>query len=576
MLDGSNAMTRLSSDSGESVMPYPDIVEYNEAIQHPNTAFIDPELKRGKVRETNLGLPLALSGGFALTYMVETQGRKLAVRCFHRQVPAAESKYAAIASKVNSVRNHYFVDFAYLPNGIKVKNGIYPIVRMDWVEGDTLGIYLDKNAERPEKIRKLRSEFQILAAYLERERIQHGDIQNGNVMISNGSVRLIDYDGMYVPGMQTGAGDELGHKHFQHPNRSSSDFGPKMDRFSFIAVDLSLMALIEDGALHKRFREGGETILFKANDFADPHNSEVFRLFLSKPSLKQPILSFTSICEASIDAVPTLADFLSGRNIPRPRTPKVATGLQQIPLVQKTVGYISPFDVVDAKDFQDALSKVGNRVELIGQIVAVKEGIGRRGRGRGKPFVFINFGDWKGDIAKVTIWSEGLSQLVESPSERWVGKWISVVGLIDPPYHGKHYGFHYTHVGITITDSNQINFLDEKEARFRLASIGGLQPKPDNKGILSRILGTKPPSAPATPVGPTPKSGVSGKSANTRVLEEIKRRQSGAVPSLTPTGTGHVTRSKPAPVQPQHSSGITPWLWIIVGLIILYLFVLRH
>ena len=555
-------------------MRYPDMVEYNEAIQHPSTAFIDPELKTGKISETNLGLPLALSGGFALTYTVETQGRKLAIRCFHRQVPEAERKYAAIAKKINSLQSHYFVDFAYLPNGIKVKNGVYPIVRMDWVEGDTLGISLDKNAEKPEKLRKLRLEFQSLAAYLEMEGIAHGDIQNGNVMISNGSVRLIDYDGMYVSGMQPRNGDELGHKHFQHPDREASDFGPKMDRFSFIAVDLSLMALIEDGALHRRFREGGETILFKANDFADPHNSEVFRLLLSNPSLNQHILNFTSVCEANINAVPTLGDFLTGKNIPKPKVPKVVAGPIQMPLAPKTVGYISPFDVVDATDFPTALRNVGNRVELIGQIVAVKEGIGRRGRGRGKPFVFINFGKWKGDIAKVTIWSEGLSQFFESPSERWVGRWISVVGLIDPPYLGKHYGFHYTHVGITIIDSNQINFLEEKEARFRLASIGGLQPQRDNKTILNGILGTKSSNAPSVFF---PKTGTAGKSANTRVLEEIKRRQTGAVPGLGSSGTGQATQSKPVPVQPKPSSGIPVWLWIVgLILLLLYLVLSRH
>ena len=98
----------------------------------------------------------------------------------------------------------------------------------------------------------------------------HGDIQNGNVMMASNGPRLIDYDGMFVPGMALGNGSEMGHKHFQHPRRSASDFGPKMDRFSFIALDLSLAAVIEDKTLHSRFRDGGETIIFTANDFADP------------------------------------------------------------------------------------------------------------------------------------------------------------------------------------------------------------------------------------------------------------------------------------------------------------------
>ena len=70
-------------------MPYPQIVEYHEAVQHPSQAFTDPELKQGAVAENNLGLPLVMSGGFALTYAVTTPRRKCAVPCFHREILVA-------------------------------------------------------------------------------------------------------------------------------------------------------------------------------------------------------------------------------------------------------------------------------------------------------------------------------------------------------------------------------------------------------------------------------------------------------------------------------------------------------
>ena len=50
----------------------------------------------------------------------------------------------------------------------------------------------------------------------------------------------------YVPSLPVGQGAELGHKHFQHPKRSAADFGPEMDRFSFIVIDLSLRAIAHD------------------------------------------------------------------------------------------------------------------------------------------------------------------------------------------------------------------------------------------------------------------------------------------------------------------------------------------
>src|SRR5215469_12457147 len=79
------AMTQHFSPTGENqpVTPYPQIVEYNEVIQHPATAFVDPELQQGRVKENTLGLPIVLSGGFALTYTITTPQRQLAVRCFH-------------------------------------------------------------------------------------------------------------------------------------------------------------------------------------------------------------------------------------------------------------------------------------------------------------------------------------------------------------------------------------------------------------------------------------------------------------------------------------------------------------
>src|ERR1700704_893194 len=302
-------------------MSYPQITEYHEAVQHPAQAFIDPDLKQGAVAENNLGLPLVMSGGFALTYAVTTPRRKCAVRCFHREIPAIQQKYDATSKKLRSLAIGCFVNFDFQQSGISVRQRVFPIVRMDWVEGDTLGIWLDKNFNNPRALDKARADFVAIARFLERKGIAHGDIQNGNVMVANGDIKLIDYDGMFVPGMRPGNGSETGHKHFQHPDRRVSSFGPGMDRFSFIALDLSLRALVADKSLYQKFREGGETIIFKANDFADPQNSEVFRRLLAMPKLKEQARGFAAICAAPLEAVPTLDEFLAGKNIPVAKAP---------------------------------------------------------------------------------------------------------------------------------------------------------------------------------------------------------------------------------------------------------------
>jgi hypothetical protein len=478
-------------------MSYPQITDYHEAIQHPAQAFIDPDLKQGAVAENNLGLPLVMSGGFALTYAVTTPRRKCAVRCFHREIPAIQQKYDATSKKLRSLAIGCFVDFDFQQSGISVRQRVFPIVRMDWVEGDTLGIWLDKNFNNPPALEKARTDFVAIARFLEREGIAHGDIQNGNVMVADGEIKLIDYDGMFVPGMHPGNGSETGHRHFQHPGRRVSNFGPGMDRFSFIALDLSLRALVEDRSIYSKFREGGETIIFKANDFADPQNSEIFRRLLAMPKLKGQARSFAAICEAPLAAVPTLDEFLSGRNIPAAKAPINATLASA---TKPAAAYIPAYPVVDALNFSAALQRVGDRVELIGRIVEIKPGSRKQGKGRSKRYVFINFGSWRGNIVKISIWSDGLARLKEQPSAKWIGRWVSVTGLMDVPYETKL----YKHLSITVQEEGQIQWLDDAQAGFRLASIAMALPPRDRGSTGAASLAS--PVAASPPAAAKPKT----------------------------------------------------------------------
>jgi hypothetical protein len=557
-------------------MPYPQMLEYNEAVQHPAHSFVDPELKQASIKENNLGLPVVMSGGFALTYTLTTARRKYAVRCFHREIPSIEQKYNAISKTLRSVEKGYFVDFDFQKSGIKVGKGIFPIVKMDWVEGDPLGIWLDKQYQDSIALDTARTDFLSIACFLEREGIAHGDIQNGNVMMSKGRIKLIDYDGMFVPGLPQGNGSEVGHKHFQHPDRRANDYGPTMDRFSFIALDLSLQAVIEDKSLYPRFRDGGETIVFKANDFADPENSEIFRLLLAKAKLRNHVQNFGAICEGALSAVPTLEEFIAGRNIPRTKTPISVTTITKV--APRPVGYISAFPVVDALNYSVALPRVGDKIELIGKIVEVKPGVGRYGRGRGMPYIFINFGPWRGNIVKISVWSEGLTKLKEKPSNVWVGRWVSVTGLLDPPYESKKYG--YSHLSITVEEDGQIQQLDEAQARFRLASIGKPTPLRNRDLVKDVVRGSGPSSRSATPTSTTSRPAAVTKGTQPSRNRDIvnKFKQGGQQTSPTPSATSSPVL-KQAAVQHRSQGAfdrIPVWLWVVGGIIVLLLLLGKH
>lgn len=105
-------------------MPYPSLEQYTEALQSSQIAILEPELKRGTLKTTGLGLPLALCGGFALTYSVEVNGKKFALRCFHKESRELEKRYAAIANRIKQLNSPYFLPFEFIPEGIRIQGKI--------------------------------------------------------------------------------------------------------------------------------------------------------------------------------------------------------------------------------------------------------------------------------------------------------------------------------------------------------------------------------------------------------------------------------------------------------------------
>ena len=89
---------------------------------------------------------------------------------------------------------------------------------------------------------------------------------------------MVDYDCMFVPGLEGLKSNEVGHKNYQHPKRSAKDFGPHLDNFSTWCIYLSLMALGSEPSLWKLLDAGEENLLFKKQDLESPTNSKTFRI----------------------------------------------------------------------------------------------------------------------------------------------------------------------------------------------------------------------------------------------------------------------------------------------------------
>lgn len=256
--------------------------QYVEALQFPAGAFLDEELAEGEVDSSALGLPRPISGNIASVFGVTTaDGQRYAVRCFVRAFDDQAHRYAAISHQLAAVSAAWKVPFEYIPEGIFVAGQILPIVKMAWAEGTALDNFVEANLWNGPVLAAAAHRFAAILEDLQRSGIAHGDLQHGNILVTaDGDLRLIDYDGMYVPALAGLPANELGHRNYRHPSRVLEEFGPWLDNFAGWVIFLSLATLSIDPLLWGRLDGGDERLLFREEDFVDPERSEAFQLML--------------------------------------------------------------------------------------------------------------------------------------------------------------------------------------------------------------------------------------------------------------------------------------------------------
>ncbi len=258
-------------------MPWPSGQDFQTAIQHPTSAFGDADLRAGTPELTNLGLPKPRAGNFAVVYKIGCKDADYAVRFFQRDLPDREQRYAAISAFLAQAKLPYTVSFVYEQQGVRVNGALYPMIRMEWVKGESLTTYVGRNLRNPNALLALAQQWVEMTKTLAAAGMAHGDLQHGNVLVMpDGSIKLIDYDGLFVPALAGKPSDELGQRNYQHPLRTANDFGPNLDHFSEWVIYVSLVALTLDPSLWERVHGGDECLLFRKADFEAPDQSAAF------------------------------------------------------------------------------------------------------------------------------------------------------------------------------------------------------------------------------------------------------------------------------------------------------------
>lgn len=290
-------------------MAWPTPQDYNEAVQNPRLVFADGDLQSGRPDLTPLGLPRPITGGFASVYRLQCPHATWAVRCFLRQFDDQQQRYAAISEHLARVRLPYTVGFTFLRQGIRVHGQWYPILKMEWVQGEPLNAFIEKHLGRPNTLLSFAGRWVQMMKTLQQASVAHGDLQHGNVfVVGDGDLRFIDYDGMYVPALSGQASHEVGHRNYQHPLRTESDFGPYLDNFSAWVIYLSLIALTVDARLWQRFDGGDESLLFRRKDFERPEGSDAFHALDNCPDdrIRSAATLFKSLLYLGPQQVPSL------------------------------------------------------------------------------------------------------------------------------------------------------------------------------------------------------------------------------------------------------------------------------
>ena len=301
-------------------MAYPSRGDYAAAVGgFPHVSILDATLRSGTPARGPNNLLLVYSGGFSSVFPIVVGSNTFALRCWVRDIGDAETRYQAISNYLQKRSLPYFVEFAYVPEGILVNGTKWPITRMEWAEGQTLCQFIEDNLHDSALLRTTAAEFLTMAETLHANQISHGDFQDGNILLKrNGTdveIKLIDYDSLFVPALRGYPDNIVGLPQYQHPSRIAGGgiANEKVDYFSELVIYLSLLAVAEKPALWSQFKGGMDgAVLFVATDFKNPAQSSIFRELENLSSdVKLLASKLKEFCaKPSIDQIEPLEDLL--------------------------------------------------------------------------------------------------------------------------------------------------------------------------------------------------------------------------------------------------------------------------
>ncbi len=290
------------------------------------------------------------------------QRHRWAIKCFTREVPGLQDRYTAIGKHLVRAKLPFTVEFEYLPRGIRIRGQFYPVLKMEWVDGFLLNEFVRDNLDKPALLDGLGQIWQRMSRHLRRADMAHADLQHGNVLLvparANGSLslRLIDYDGMWVPALANKKSGEVGHPAYQHPQRLRENrYSAEVDRVPLLVVASALRCLFVGGkSLWDRY-DNGDNMLFREPDLQKPGRSALFKELQELPDSQARALveELRKALEGNLEDVAAMDELF-----PKKKPTKVR-GLAGSPTTgNPEVGYWNEMDSPQVRVSAASLTKV--------------------------------------------------------------------------------------------------------------------------------------------------------------------------------------------------------------------------
>ena len=255
-------------------MNYPLISEYVDAILSAEDNF-DKLVNLRPVLDDK-ERPVMSVGNFAVVFKMKdkTNGRLYAVKCFIKDQEGRAERYSKITEELQYVSSPYLINVQYLERElfVETKNCAekeFPVLKMDWIDGKTLDAYILTHIHNKYAMQMLFFRFCKMGAWLLTQSFAHGDLKPDNIIVrKDGTMVLVDYDGMYVQTMEGEKATEIGSTDFRHPLRTDKNFNEHIDDFAIASIALSLKTIALNPVLYKTY-SAADRLIFSASDYSD-------------------------------------------------------------------------------------------------------------------------------------------------------------------------------------------------------------------------------------------------------------------------------------------------------------------